>query len=96
MDSNERLSQTELLLAETMAILDRHTAQLKQHTVLLTNLTQAVTQQSDSISFLLREMINVKTQQNEMQADLNQVKEQQTGMDSKLDLILGKLDRLGS
>jgi hypothetical protein len=32
-------------------------------TVLLTNTTQAVAQQSNSINFLLREMIDVQTQQ---------------------------------
>jgi hypothetical protein len=94
MTLDERISQVELLLAETMAILDRHTAQLKQHTGLLINLTEVAAQHSDSIGFLLREIIDVKTQQSVMHADLGEVKERQASMDGKLDLILGKLDRL--
>jgi len=102
MTPDERLDQLEPLLSEAMAILDRHTAQLKQHTGLLTHITSVVGQQNDNIVFLLREQAEMKAKQTEMQQQLSdvqtqvsdmqtQVSDMQTSMGSKLDLILTKL-----
>jgi hypothetical protein len=91
MTQEERLGQLELLLAEAMTVLDRHTAQLKQHTGLLNQLTTFATQQSENIIFILQEQTTMKTDLAEVKADLAGVKAQQTGMDSKLNLILDKL-----
>ena len=93
MTPDERISQIELLLAETMAILDRHTAQLKQHTGLLINLTEVAAQHSDNIRFLLREVSDVKTQQSVMQADLRDLKADMSGV--KADVSDLKADMSG-
>jgi len=94
MPPDERLNQLEPLLSEAIAILDRHTAQLKQHTNLLHQLTTntghlltIASQHSDSIGFLLRE-------QAEMKAEQAGIRDQQISMNGKLDLILDKLSNL--
>lgn len=102
MTADERLDQLEILLAESMAILDRHTAQLKQLNSSVNQLksdvsqlksdisqlksdvellSKSIIQQSDNISFLLREQAEMKIQQTEM--------------NGKLDLIIGLLQRPG-
>jgi uncharacterized protein YejL (UPF0352 family) len=60
MTADQRLDQLELLVSEALTVLDRHTAQLKQVTSAVSNITTLVIQQSDSISFLLREHIIIK------------------------------------
>ena len=60
MTADQRLDQLEPLLSEAMTILDRHTAQLKQLTNAVGQLTIIATQQSDNISFLLREHVIIK------------------------------------
>ena len=60
MNTEERLNQLEPLVAEALAVLDRHTAQLKQLNNAVTQNTQVLIQQSDNISFLLREHIVIK------------------------------------
>jgi chromosome segregation ATPase len=60
MTADQRLDQLEPLLSEAMTILDRHTAQLKQLTNAVSQLTTVATQQSDNIAFLLREHIVIK------------------------------------
>jgi len=84
MTPDERLDQLEPLISEALAVLDRHTAQLKQHTAILhqhtSSLNQLVAiagQHSDSIGFLLQGQAELKIQQDEM--------------NGKLDLILNKL-----
>jgi len=60
MTADQRLDQLEPLLAEAMTILDRHTAQLKQLTNAVGQLTTIAMQQSDNISFLLNEHVIIK------------------------------------
>jgi lipopolysaccharide export system protein LptA len=60
MNTDERLNQLEPLVAEALAVLDRHTAQLKQLNNAVAQNTQVLIQQSDNISFLLREHIVIK------------------------------------
>ena len=65
MTADQRLDQLEPLVFQTLAVADRHTAQLKQ-------LVNLVTQQSENIQFVLKE--------------LEVVKEKQTATDAKIEL----------
>lgn len=105
MTADQRLDQLEPLLAEAMTILDRHTAQLKQLTNAVSQLTTIAIQQSENISFLLNEHViikndiatlkadvaELKADVAELKADVAELKQGQTSMNSKLDLILSKL-----
>ena len=53
MTADQRLDQLEPLVSQTLAVADRHTAQLKQ-------LVNLVTLQSENIEFVLKELIEVK------------------------------------
>ena len=88
MTADERLDQLEPLLSEALTVLDRHTYQLKQLSASVGQLTNAVVQQGDNISFLLREQLGMKVQQEGM-------KVQQDAMDGKLDQILQLLQQPG-
>ena len=88
MTADERLDQLEPLLSEALTVLDRHTYQLKQLSASVGQLTNAVVQQGDNISFLLREQLGMKVQQEGM-------KVQQDQMDGKLDQILQLLQQPG-
>ncbi|RZK41430.1 MAG: hypothetical protein EOO57_01700 [Hymenobacter sp.] len=74
MNAEERLNQFEPLLAETMAILDRHTAQLKQLSNAVAQNTQVLIQQSDNISFLLQGYIVVKDDVATLKIDVAELK----------------------
>lgn len=85
-----------------MSILGRHTAQLKQLSLAVSQVSAAVVQQGDDISFVLREQMAMKTQQNEMMAQQSEmttqqgkITTQQDGMTGKLDLILQLLQKPG-
>ena len=86
--ADDRLDQLEPLLSEALTVLDRHTYQLKQLSASVGQLTNAVVQQGDNISFLLREQLGMKVQQEGM-------KVQQDQMDGKLDQILQLLQQPG-
>ena len=86
--ADDRLDQLEPLLSEALTVLDRHTYQLKQLSASVGQLTNAVVQQGDNISFLLREQLGMKVQQEGM-------KVQQDAMDGKLDQILQLLQQPG-
>lgn len=58
-----------------MTILDRHTAQLKQLTNAVGLLTTIATQQSDNISFLLREHVVIKTDVATLKTDVAALKD---------------------
>ena len=75
MTADERLDQLEPMLAEAMTILDRHTAQLKQLSAVVGQLVTIATQQSDNISFILREQIT-------MRADIAGLKSDVAGLKS--------------
>ena len=102
MNTEERLNQLEPLVAEALAVLDRHTAQLKQLNNAVAQNTQVLIQQSDNISFLLREHIVIKTDVATLKTDVATLKtdvaeikadvaEMKTEFGNKLDLILAKL-----
>ena len=99
MTADQRLDQLEPLLAEAMTILDRHTAQLKQLNNAVGQLTAIAIQQSDNISFLLSEHViikndiaTLKSDVAELKSDVADLKQGQTNMNTKLDLILSKLN----
>jgi ABC-type transporter Mla subunit MlaD len=80
MTADERLDQLEPLLSEALTVLDRHTYQLKQLNSAVGQLNSAVshlanvaTHQGDNISFLLREQLAMKTQQDQMDGKLDQI-----------------------
>lgn len=102
MNTDERLNQLEPLVAEALAVLDRHTAQLKQLNNAVAQNTQVLIQQSDTISFLLREHIVIKEDVATLKGDVATLKgdvatiktdvaEMRVEFSSKLDLILAKL-----
>ena len=105
MTADDRLDQLEPMLAEAMTILDRHTAQLKQLSVVVSQLVTIATQQSDNISFILREQITMRADIAELKAnqaimqvdiaelkgDVAELKANQANINTKLDLILSKL-----
>ena len=73
MTADESFDQLEPLLSEALTVLDRHTYQLKQLNSAVSQLTNAATQQGDNISFLLREQLAMKTQQDQMDGKLDQI-----------------------
>ena len=93
MTADERLDQLEPLLSEALTVLDRHTYQLKQLSASVSQLTTAVVQQGDNISFLLREQLTMKIQQNEMKAQQNEMNGKQNEMNGKLDQLLQLLQK---
>ncbi|MGY3089192.1 hypothetical protein ACVWYF_002232 [Hymenobacter sp. UYAg731] len=102
MTADDRLNQLEPIIAEAITILDRHTNQLKQLTVATGQIITAVTQQGESISFLLREQLKMKGDIVEMKGDIVEmkgsidgIKGQQDGMNGKLDQILQLLQKSG-
>ena len=85
MTADQRLDQLEPLVSQTLAVADRHTAQLKQ-------LVNLVTQQSDNTQFILQELVKMKGELGELKVESRESKEKQTAMDSKLDRILDLLN----
>ncbi|MDQ2793874.1 MAG: hypothetical protein M3Y12_07695 [Bacteroidota bacterium] len=84
MTADQRLDQLEPLVSQTLAVADRHTAQLKQISTAVNHLQDAVGQlleagliQSDSIQFVLREVSELRQ---EVQTDLDIVKHQTSGI----------------
>ena len=118
MTADQRLDQLEPLVSQTLAVADRHTAQLKQIFGAVTQLLEAGKVQSDNAQFVLREVSELRQ---EVQAELGEVKHkigameqrqsitntrignvenavslmgiQVVNLDTKLDRILGLLDR---
>jgi ABC-type transporter Mla subunit MlaD len=88
MTVDERLDQLEPLLSEALTVLDRHTYQLKQLSTSVSQLTTAVVQQGDNISFLLREQLAMRIKQDAMEGTQND-------MNGKLDQIIQLLQKPG-
>ena len=80
MTADQRLDQLEPLVAQNLAVADRHTAQLKQ-------LVNLAIQQSENMQFALRELVDLKEEQRE-------TKKEQQVMAQKLEVIDSKLDRI--
>ena len=102
MTADDRLDQLEILLSESMTILDRHTAQLKQLSNAVSQLGTSVSQlstlavhQSDNISFLLNEQAEMRAEQAEIRAEQAIMQTGMVGIDSKIDQILQLLQKPG-
>ena len=61
MTSDERLNQLELLLAETMAVLDQHTGLHRQTQAQIKQIIGLIGQQSSNIDFLLTAVAELRT-----------------------------------
>ena len=96
MTADQRLDQLEPLASQTLAVADRHTAQLKQ-------IYGILSQHSDTLQFILREMVEVKQDIGELKQGVGALQETTNtrltavdtninGLDNKLDRILGLLD----
>ena len=84
MTADQRLDQLEPLVSQTLAVADRHTAQLRQISTTVGHLQEAVGQlletgqvQSDNIQFVLRELSELRQ---EVRTDLDIVKHQTSGI----------------
>ena len=84
MTADQRLEQLEPLVSQTLAVADRHTAQLRQISTTVGHLQEAVGQlletgqvQSDNIQFVLRELSELRQ---EVRTDLDIVKHQTSGI----------------
>ena len=96
MTADQRLDQLEPLVSQTLAVADRHTAQLKQ-------IYGILSQHSDTLQFILREMVEVKQDIGELKQGVGALQETTNtrltavdtninGLNNKLDRILGLLD----
>ena len=96
MTADQRFDQLEPLVSQTLAVADRHTAQLKQ-------IYGILSQHSDTLQFILREMVEVKQDIGELKQGVGALQETTNtrltavdtninGLDNKLDRILGLLD----
>ncbi|AMJ64482.1 hypothetical protein [Hymenobacter sp. PAMC 26628] len=70
MTADQRPDQLEPLVSQTLAVADRHTAQLKQIFGAVNQLLEAGKVQSDDVQFVLREMDELRQ---EVRADLGNV-----------------------
>ena len=86
MNAGGRPNQLEPLISENMAILDRHTAQLKQLSVASSQIIAAIAHQGDTITFLLHEQTAIK-------GDIVKMKSDITGIKDKLDQVLSLLQK---
>ena len=84
MTADQRLDQLEPLVSQTLAVADRHTAQLKQISTAVNHLQDAVGQlleagliQSDNIQFVLREVSELRQ---EVRTDLDELKHKANGI----------------
>lgn len=98
MNADQRLDQLEPLVSQTLAVADRHTAQLKQ-------IIGILSQQSENTQFLLQELVKVKGETSELRSGVGELKSEvgelkadsavsktnQSTMDSKLDRIIDLL-----
>jgi septal ring factor EnvC (AmiA/AmiB activator) len=84
MTPDRRLDQLEPLMAEHSAQLDLHTAQLRRIAGGIQLVTESISQQSDNVTFLLK-------QQAEMKGDLEQIRQVQTQQTETLNTILNIL-----
>jgi chromosome segregation ATPase len=84
MTPDRRLDQIEPLLAEHSAQLDLHTAQLRRIAHGIQSITEAISHQSDNITFLLQEQTQIKD-------DIEQIKQEQSRQTQTLTAILNLL-----
>lgn len=85
MTADQRLDQLEPLVSQTLAVADRHTAQLKQ-------LVNLVTQQSDNIQFVLKELEAVKEKQIATDATIETISSTVKTLGSTLETVSSKVE----
>ena len=95
MNADQRLDQLEPLMSESMAILDQHTALLNRHTVQLKQLVNVALQHSDSISYVLREVIEIKEKQAGLAAKQEEFAAKQDELAAKQDELAVNVNALG-
>lgn len=81
MNADQRLDQLEPLVAQNLAVADRHTAQLKQ----LVNLG---IQQSENMQFALQGILELKEQQQVINEQMQAVMGQQQVANEQLQVVL--------
>ncbi|MET4074681.1 hypothetical protein [Hymenobacter sp. UYCo722] len=93
MTSDQRLDQLEPLVSQTLAVADRHTAQLKQ-------IYGVLSQHSDTLQFILREMVEVKQGIGELKQDVGDLKQGmgalQESTNVRLDVVDANVSGLGT
>jgi phage shock protein A len=102
MTADQRLDQLEPLVSQTLAVADRHTAQLRQISITVSHLQEAVGQlleagqvQSDNIQFVLRELSEMRQEiHQKLLPDLDVVKHQTYGIQQNQSLTSTRLGDL--
>ncbi|OGX84443.1 hypothetical protein [Hymenobacter glacialis] len=89
MTADQRLDQLEPLVSQTLAVADRHTAQLKQ-------LINLVTQQSDNIQFVLKELETVKERQIAADAKVETIGSSLEAVGSRIEMVSSSLEAVNS
>lgn len=96
MTADQRLDQLEPLVSQTLAVADRHTAQLKQIIGITTQLLEAGSVQSDNMQFVLREMGELKQDVNReisgVKKEVQDMKEEVSQAQSMTNLRLGVME----
>ncbi len=105
MTPEERLNQLEPLLSETTAILDRHTAQLRQHAGLLKQLVQTTESNSEALGQVLAAQADLRGELTQLNGHLSRlatgtgagesIQEQVGGVESRLEVLENRLETLG-
>lgn len=96
MTADQCLDQLEPLVSQTLAVADRHTAQLKQIIGIATQLLEAGSVQSDNVQFVLREMSELKQDVNRdisgVKKEVQHMKEEVSQAQSMTNLRLGVME----
>ena len=91
MTPDRRLDQLEPLMAEQSAQLDLHTAQLRRIASGIQLVTDSINQQSDTITFLLKQQAEMKGDIGQIRGDIDQIKKVQAQQNEILTAILNIL-----
>ena len=91
MTADQRLDQLEPLVSQTLAVADRHTAQLKQIYGAINQLLEAGQIQSDNTQFVLREIDALRQ---EVRADLDELKHKTSGIQQNQSLTSTRIGDL--
>ena len=96
MTADQRLDQLEPLVSQTLAVADRHTAQLKQIVGIVTQLLEAGSVQSVNTQFVLREMGELRQDVNQeisgVKKEMQELKEEVSQGQSMTNLRLGIME----
>ncbi|WP_210521921.1 hypothetical protein [Hymenobacter terricola] len=96
MTADQRLDQLEPLVSQTLAVADRHTAQLKQIYGAVNQLLEAGQMQSDNTQFVLREVSELRQDMNReiggVKKEMQELKEEVSQAQSMTNLRLGVME----